>query len=100
MNLIGEDLRWVLTLYVNGASPRSTAALANIRKLCDHELVGRVELKVVDIRTDPEAAIRDKILAIPTLVKHLPAPVRYLVGDLANAARVRTALEIGLSDQP
>lgn len=100
MDVIQEDLRWVLTLYINGASPRSTAALANIRKLCDHELVGRVELKVVDIRTDPEAAIRDKILAIPTLVKHLPAPVRYLVGDLANVARVRAALEIGLSDQP
>ena len=101
MHLIGEPIHWVLTLYVNGASPHSSASLANIRKICDHELAGRVDLKVVDIRTDPEAAIRDKILAIPTLVKHQPAPIRYLVGDLANEARVRTALEIiSFVDQP
>ena len=99
MSLIGAEIRWVLTLYVNGASPRSTAALVNICKLCDHELAGRVDLKVVDIRTDPEAAIHNKILAIPTLVKHLPAPVRYLVGDLANEARVRAALEIDSGSQ-
>lgn len=101
MHLVGEQLRWVLTLYVNGASPRSTAALANICKICDYELAGRFDLKVVDIRTDPEAAIRDKILAIPTLVKHQPAPIRYLVGDLANEERVRSALEIiRVADQP
>ena len=100
MDVIQEDLYWVLTLYINGASPRSTAALANIRMLCDHELAGRVELKVVDIRADPEAAIREKILAIPTLVKHLPAPRRYLVGDLGNEARVRAALEIGSGPTP
>ena len=95
MNVIQEDLHWVLTHYINGASPRSTAALANIRKICDHELAGRSDLKVVDIRTDPEMAIRDNILAIPTLVKHLPAPRRFLVGDLGNEERVRAALEIG-----
>jgi len=99
VNLNHEELHWVLTLYINGASPRSTAALANICKICDHELAGRFELKVVDIRTDPEAAIRDKILAIPTLVKHLPAPRRYLVGDLGNEERVRAALEIGFGEK-
>jgi circadian clock protein KaiB len=101
VHLIVEPIHWVLTLYVNGASPRSTAALVNIRKLCDHELAGRVDLTVVDIRTDPEAAIRDKIIAIPTLVKQQPAPIRYLVGDLANEERVRSALDIiPVADQP
>jgi len=85
---------YVLTLYISGASPRSSAALVTIQGICDRELKGRVELKVVDIRLHPEALVEDRILAIPTLVKRLPPPLRQLIGDLANEQRVRVALDL------
>ena len=88
------DQNYVLTLYISGASPRSSAALITIQGICDRELKGRVELKVVDIREHPEALIEDRILAIPTLIKRLPPPLRQIIGDLANEHRVRVALDL------
>ena len=94
-----NEQSYVLTLYISGASPRSTAALITIQGICDRELKGRVELKVVDIRLHPEALVEDRILAIPTLIKRLPPPLRQIVGDLANEQRVRVALDLIPSPQ-
>ncbi len=88
---------WSLTLYVSGASPRSAQALETVRRLCDEDLRGRVELMVVDVAEDPARAATDRILAVPTLVKRLPAPRRQLVGDLADLDRVRAAIDLGLA---
>ena len=90
-----DDPRWSLTLYVSGASPRSAEALETIRHLCDEELPGRVELQVVDVTDEPALAARDRIVAVPTLVKRLPAPPRQLVGDLHDVDRIRARLDMG-----
>jgi circadian clock protein KaiB len=87
--------RWSLTLYVSGASPRSAEALETVRRLCDEELPGQVELQVVDVTDEPALAGRDGIVAVPTLVKRLPAPPCRLVGDLADVDRLRTGLGMG-----
>ena len=86
--------RWALTLYVSGASPHSAQALETVRRLCDEELPGQVELLVVDVAENPDLAARDHIVAVPTLVKRLPAPPRQLVGDLADVDRLRAGLDL------
>ncbi len=85
----------MLTLYVSGASPRSAEALETVRRLCDEELPGQVELQVVDVADEPALAVRDRIVAVPTLVKRLPPPPRQLVGDLADVDRLRAGLGMG-----
>ncbi len=92
--------RWALTLYVSGASPHSAQALETVRRLCDDDLAGQVELEVVDVTDEPALAVRDRIVAVPTLVKRLPAPPRQLVGDLADLDRVRTELDLGPTPSP
>jgi circadian clock protein KaiB len=92
--------RWSLTLYVRGAGARSAAALETIRRLCDEELTNRVDLRIVDLAEEPGLAVEDHILAIPTLIKHTPLPVRRLVGDLADADRVRSGLDLGPRSRP
>ena len=89
------DRRWSLTLYVAGASPRSAEAIDTVRRICDEELAGRVELRIVDVREQPAPAISDDIFAVPTLVKRSPTPPRRLVGSLADADRVRAGLNLG-----
>ncbi|MGZ4571089.1 MAG: circadian clock KaiB family protein [Blastococcus sp.] len=79
---------------MNGASPRSAEALETVRRICDEELAGRVELRVVDVAAEPALVVKDQIMAIPTLVKHLPAPLRRLVGNLSYAERVRSGLDL------
>jgi circadian clock protein KaiB len=91
----GTSPQWSLTLYVSGASPRSAQALETVRRLCDEDLRGDVELRVVDVAEDPGPAAEDRILAVPTLVKRWPAPRRQLVGDLADLDRVRAAIDLG-----
>lgn len=91
-----EPPRWSLTLYVSGASPRSAAALETVRRLCDEELPGEVDLEVVDVTDDPALAARDRVVAVPTLVKRLPAPPRQLVGDLADVDRLRGGLDLAV----
>lgn len=88
-------LRWVLTLYVNGASTYSASALETVRRICDEELNGQVELQVVDAHHDPARLAADDVLALPTLIKRLPPPLRHLVGDLASTDRVRVGLDLG-----
>jgi circadian clock protein KaiB len=89
------ETRWSLTLYVNGASARSVQAITVVRDICDQELEGRVDLTVLNAVDHPRRLAEDKILAIPTLVKHAPAPTRYLVGNLHDVTKVRRALDLG-----
>jgi circadian clock protein KaiB len=91
----GASPRWSLTLYVSGASPRSAQALETVRRLCDEDLRGQVELRIIDVTEDPARAAEDRVLAVPTLVKRQPGPRRQLVGDLADLDRVRVAIGLG-----
>lgn len=86
--------RYTLRLYVNGASKRSMRAIENLKRLCERHLDGHYELEVIDIYQKPVLASEGRILAAPTLVKELPAPLRHLVGDLSDEAHVLKALDI------
>jgi circadian clock protein KaiB len=83
-----------LRLYVAGQTPRSMAAFANLRRICEEHLVGRYKLEVIDLMKNPTLARGDQILAVPTLVKKLPTPVRKILGDLSNTERVLVDLDL------
>ena len=85
---------YVLRLYVTGMTARSTEAFASIKAICEERLQGRYELEVIDIYQHPQLAIDEQIIAVPTLVKKLPAPLRRLVGDLSNEDRVLLGLDL------
>jgi circadian clock protein KaiB len=86
---------WTLRLYVAGDSPKSRAALSNLQRLCDTHLKGKYQIEVIDLKTRPELAKADQILALPTLVRKIPEPMKRLIGDLSNADRAMVALELG-----
>ena len=86
--------RYVLRLYVTGMTTRSTEAFASIKALCEERLQGRYELEVIDIYQHPQLAIDEQIIAVPTLVKMLPAPLRRMIGDLSNVERVLLGLDL------
>jgi circadian clock protein KaiB len=75
---------WQLRLYVAGTTAKSTAALANLRQLCETHLAGRYSIEVVDLLVNPRLAAGDQILAVPTLVRKFPEPIRKIIGDLSN----------------
>jgi circadian clock protein KaiB len=83
-----------LRLYVAGQSPKSLAALANLKKFCAEHLEGQYELQVIDLVKTPQLAQNDQILAIPTLVRKLPVPMRKIIGDLSDSARVLVGLDL------
>ena len=85
---------WELRLYVAGQTPRSLAAFANLKKICDEHLPGEYEIEVIDLLKEPQLAAGDQILAIPTLVRKLPAPIKKIIGDLSNTERVLVGLDI------
>jgi circadian clock protein KaiB len=85
---------WNLRLYVAGDSPRSKAALANLRRICEKHIPGRYQIEVIDLLANPRLAKVDQILAVPTLVRSLPTPARRVIGDLSDAERALVALEI------
>ena len=89
--------RWALTLYVSGASPRSTEAIATVRALCDEDLAGQFDLTIVNALDHPDLIKKDHVLALPTLVKHSPAPLRQLVGNLTDTTRLRAGLDLAPS---
>ncbi len=89
-----SDEHYVLRLYVTGMTQRSTEAFACIKALCDERLHGRYELEVIDIYQHPQLAIDEQIIAVPTLVKKLPAPLRRMIGDLSNVDRVLLGLDL------
>ena len=94
MAATSSEEHYVLRLYVTGMTPRSTEAFAAIKALCEERLQGRYELEVIDIYQHPQLAIDEQIIAVPTLVKQLPAPLRRLVGDLSNEERVLLGLDL------
>ena len=83
-----------LRLYVAGQTPRSIAAFANLKKICEEHLPGRYNIEVVDLVKHPHLAAGDQILAIPTLVRKLPQPIRKIVGDLRDTERALVGLQI------
>ena len=85
---------WELILYVAGQTPRSIAAFANLKKLCAEHLDGRCRIEVIDLLQSPQLAAGDQIVALPTLVRRWPRPVRKIVGDLSNTERVLLGLEL------
>jgi circadian clock protein KaiB len=89
-----EQVHYVLRLFVTGMTPRSTDAIARIKAICEEHLNGQYELEVVDIYQQPDVAKGEQIVATPTLIKKLPAPLRRLVGDLSDKQRVLLGLNI------
>jgi circadian clock protein KaiB len=87
-------IEYVLCLYVAGETSRSVSALANLTKICTQHLGGRYRIKVIDLVKNPRLARDHQILALPTLVRQLPSPVRKIIGDLSNTERVLVGLDI------
>ena len=85
---------WDLRLYVAGATPKSAAAFRNLQRLCEEHLAGRYRIEVIDLMKNPQLAQGDQILAVPTLVRKLPAPLRKIIGDLSNTERVLIGLDL------
>lgn len=83
-----------LRLYVAGQTPKSITAFANLKKICEEHLQGKYRIEVIDLVENPKLAAGDQILAIPTLVRKLPEPVRKIIGDLSNTERVLVGLDI------
>lgn len=89
-----DEGHWALRLYVAGRSPKCVAALANLQRFCQEQLAGRYDIEVVDLLENPRLAKDDQIVAIPTLVRKLPAPLRKIIGDLSNTERMVVGLDL------
>ncbi|HEY7539884.1 MAG TPA: circadian clock KaiB family protein [Methylomirabilota bacterium] len=84
----------ILRLYIAGQTPRSVKAFANLKRICEEHLKGRYRIEVIDLIQHPQLAAGDQILAVPTLVRLLPEPVRKIIGDLSNTDRVLVGLDV------
>jgi circadian clock protein KaiB len=94
------DERWELRLYVAGQTAKSLAAFANLEKVCQEHLAGKYSIEIVDLLVNPQLARGDQIVAIPTLVRKLPAPIRRIIGDLSNTERVLVGLQLRSNKPP
>jgi circadian clock protein KaiB len=90
----GKSGSWDLCLYVAGQTPKSVEALSNLKDLCEQHLAGQYRIRVIDLIEKPHLARTDEIVAIPTLVRKLPAPIRKIIGNLSNTERVLVGLNI------
>jgi circadian clock protein KaiB len=90
--------KWILRLYVAGQTPKCITAFANLKKICEEQLKGKYQIEVIDLMQNPQLSRDDQIIAIPTLVRKLPVPVRKIIGDLSNTERVLVGLDITLED--
>jgi circadian clock protein KaiB len=90
----GDNQIWNLRLYVAGQSPKSVAAFANLKRICDEHLAGRYRIEVLDLMKNPQLARGDQILAIPTLVRKLPEPLKRIIGDLSDIERTLVGLDL------
>jgi circadian clock protein KaiB len=90
------DQSWMMRLYVAGQSSRSLAAIENLRRICDTHMNGCCTIEVIDLVRNPERARADQIVAIPTLVRKLPVPVRRIIGDLSETEKVLMSLELSV----
>jgi circadian clock protein KaiB len=86
--------RLMLRLYVAGQTPRSLRAIDNIQRICENEIVGRYHIEIIDLVQDPKRARDDEIIAVPTLVRQLPRPLRKIIGDLSDTSKVLVGLQI------
>ncbi len=90
----GRGAEWELRLYVAGQTARSVAALANLERICEEHLRGKYRIEVIDVVKNPQLARGDQILALPTLVRKLPEPMKKIIGDLSNTERVLIGLDL------
>ncbi|QRR00247.1 circadian clock KaiB family protein [Dyadobacter sandarakinus] len=90
---------WELRLYIAGQTPRSVAALSNLKRYCEEHLKDKYTIEVIDLLQHPQLAEGDQILAIPTLVKKVPEPIRKIIGDLSNEEKVLVGLDIRSTDR-
>lgn len=86
--------KWILRLYVAGQTPKAISAFNNLKIICEEQLKGKYSIVVVDLLENPQLARNDQILAVPTLVRKLPQPVRNIIGDLSNTERVLVGLDL------
>lgn len=89
-----KEEKWELRLYIAGNTPRSVAALNNLKRYCEEHLKGRYKIEVIDLLIHPQLAAGDQILAVPTLVRKVPEPIRKIIGDLSNEEKVLVGLNI------
>jgi circadian clock protein KaiB len=95
----GDPDFWELRLYTAGQTPKSMAAFANLKKVCEQYLAGKYRIEIVDLVKNPQLAAEDQIVAIPTLVRRLPEPIQKIIGDLSNTERVLVGLQLRLAAQ-
>ena len=89
-----DNDKWVLRLYVAGQTPKALTAFTNLKKICEDQLKGKYSIEVIDLLVNPQLGNEDQILALPTLVRKLPVPVRKIIGDLSNTERVLVGLDL------
>jgi circadian clock protein KaiB len=89
-----KPLEWVLRLYIAGQTPKSLAAISNLRRICDEHLASQYDIEIVDLLKNPQLAEGDKIIAIPTLVRRLPEPMRRIIGDLSDTEKTLVGLQL------
>ena len=89
-----KTYQWELRLYVAGNTPKSVTALANLKKYCEEHLKGLYKIEVIDLLVQPQLAAGDQILAVPTLVRKVPVPIRKIIGDLSNEEKVLVGLNV------
>ena len=90
---VAEEL-WDLRLYVAGQTAKSLTAFSNLKRVCEEHLAGKYKIEVIDLLVNPQLARGDQIVAIPTLVRKLPEPIRKIIGDLSNTERVLVGLQL------
>jgi circadian clock protein KaiB len=89
-----EPKAYLLRLYVAGQTPKSVLAFTNLKRICEDHLQGRYEIEIIDLLENPQLARGDQILAVPTLVRRLPEPIKKIIGDLSNTERVLVGLDL------
>jgi circadian clock protein KaiB len=90
----GGGRKWNLRLYVAGQTPKSILALANLKRICEEHMEGRYTIEVIDLMENPQLARQHQIVAIPTLIRELPQPLKRIIGDLSNTERVLVGLDL------
>ena len=98
--MTGEEngaMEWVLRLYVAGQTPNCVQAYVNLKRICEEHLAGRYRIALIDLQENPRLARGHQIVAIPTMVRELPSPIKKIVGDLANTERVLVGLDLRLA---
>jgi circadian clock protein KaiB len=94
INSSEENDRWILRLYIAGQTRKSVTAFENLRRICEERLKSRYQIEVIDLLVNPQLGREHQILALPTLVRKLPVPVRKIIGDLSNTEKVLIGLDI------